>query len=217
MIEVKHSNELVQFLASRIAGTDHHWFIDVAELLERQSDDVLSDLLLLSEGFGERHWGSVFHTLRDFISNSGVPDNTHLVKDALPSEEFGLKVVFLLVPMGVVHHERSIGKRKRYLETGKTFDVENMYDSVTSDVYRVLSNLLPREASFEIARGCYMTVLFGRRHGGSFIPAKSLRWLAEHALEVIPIAESVFDEGVFDQELAELMIKAEPALRVGVL
>ena len=218
MLQITHSNDLIHRLASGIAGSDARWFIDVAELLENQSDVALSELLEMTDGYTAMCWEAVSNTLHAFIhGGGGTPDNTHLVDDGIPHEEFALKITFLLAPMAIAHYEDSLGTRVRSFDAEETYSLDDLYESATSDTYRVLSDLLPEERSLGIARACYLITLYGRRHEAPLPSGGDFTWMAENALDIMSIAESVFIDGVFDRGLAELMLKAEVPLREGVL
>lgn len=217
MLQISHSNELVQRLTARIAGADKHWFIDLAEELETQSDETLSFLIELSKDYTEPCWDALSLALRTFLRGSKLPDNTHLIEDNIPQDEFVLKITFLLVPLSVMRHEKMLGKKGDFIASDNTYGLVDLYDAVTSDIHRLMTDLLPDEESVKIARACYLITAYGRRHKVPLPSGQDFAWMSEHALEIIPIAGSVFDEGVFDRELAELMLQSEPSLRDGVL
>jgi len=212
-------SEVVNLLANSIARRDKHWFIDLEEFLLGQSESTLNTLFEYTAGYTDMCWTVLSDTLRTFIHNGRtLPDNTHLVPDGLSQDVFFLNLAFSLTPLAVRHHEPMIGQTViSYAGDDETVTEEEMLECASNSIYDVMDDLLPEEESIRIARACYLITLYGRRGEVPLPSASDFQWMSDHALEIMSLEEPVFIEGVFDRELAELLLDSEVPLRAGVL
>lgn len=209
--------ELVHRLTSRIANDDPEWASQITEVFRSQSSESLTELSKQSGSFNALELEALSLTLGDYVHGFTPQDNSRLVSDPVPAEEFFLRLVFSLIPLVVEDHRPMLGQLQQYYNgDSEELAEEDLYQSVSAAIHSMVANLLPEERSLRIARGCYLHENCSRN--GELPSDDDLTWLSVHALEVLPFAESVYHDGVFDRSLAEEKLRIEtPVMREGVL